>query len=73
MVGGSISTLGQKLRTWARGITLLKDVGDVCSPNGRFVKLHQYFVMNMYKYKRDWDPSNLGAYLRKHINWHWSK
>ena len=43
MVGGSISTVGQKLRTWARGITLLKDVGDVCSPNGRFVKLHQYF------------------------------
>ena len=71
MVCGSISTLGQNLELGPGA--LRKDVGDVCSPNGRFVKLHQYFVMNMYKYKRDWDPSNLGAYLQNHINWHWSK
>jgi len=43
MVGGSISILGQHFRTWAMDITLLKDAGDVSSPNGRFVKLHQYF------------------------------
>ena len=41
MVCGSISTLGQNLELGPGA--LRKDVGDVCSPNGRFVKLHQNF------------------------------